>query len=492
MSVDAPRLLTEEDFRNNVPVHVVWEITLACNLRCQHCGSRAGKRRPGELSTEQCLEVVDHLAGLGTREISLIGGEAFLREDWIEIIKRCRHHGIYVAIQTGGWAFNDKRLDKAIEAGIQGIGISIDGLEELHDRVRGVKGSFKAAVNLLERSAAAGLTRTVNTQIGPETISQLRELMEIIIETGAMQWQIQLTVAMGNAVDNNKLLLQPFQLLELFPLLAELADEAAERGLILVPGNNIGYFGPFEKKLRDYIGEETHWSGCAAGQNALALEADGSVKGCPSLPTNGFTGGNVKEMTIDKIWNNSPQIHFGRMRSTESLWGFCKSCYYADVCRGGCTWTSHSLLGRPGNNPYCHYRANELQKNGLRERIRKVQEAGKGSFDIGRFELITERIPESGGDEPGEIISSSEAEALELLKRPISGMETPYDHGDGRIPPGMQSCKSCDQFCYEDEKDCPHCGTNLKKAEKEMKAKEKAENAAMKKLSKLLSDFGEL
>ena len=56
----------------------VWEITLACNLKCQHCGSRAGKRRPDELSTEECLDVVDQLARLGTREVTLIGGEAFL------------------------------------------------------------------------------------------------------------------------------------------------------------------------------------------------------------------------------------------------------------------------------------------------------------------------------------------------------------------------------------------------------------------------------
>jgi hypothetical protein len=57
------------------------------------------------------------------------------------------------------------------------------------------------------------------------------------------------------------------------------------------------------------------------------------------------------------------------------LWGFCRTCYYADVCLGGCTWTSHSLLGRAGNNPYCHHRVIELAKQGLRERVVKVEPA---------------------------------------------------------------------------------------------------------------------
>src|SRR3978361_2289902 len=79
------RLRTDQDRRAHVPVHVVWEITLACNLKCGHCGSRAGKRRANELSTVECLDVVRQLAAAGTREITLIGGEAYLRRDWLPL-----------------------------------------------------------------------------------------------------------------------------------------------------------------------------------------------------------------------------------------------------------------------------------------------------------------------------------------------------------------------------------------------------------------------
>ena len=214
----------------------------------------------------------------------------------------------------------------------------------------------------------------VNTQIGARTIPELPALMQEIIDAGATHWQIQLTVAMGNAVDNDSVLLQPYQVVELMPMLARLYQAGLDRRLLMVVGNNIGYFGPYEHILRG-IGDETvHWGGCAAGQNVLGIEADGTIKGCPSLRTNGYAGGNIRDARLEDIWNHAEEIHFGRLRSVDDLWGFCRTCYYADVCRGGCTWTADSLFGRPGNNPYCHHRALQLEARGLRERIVKKRE----------------------------------------------------------------------------------------------------------------------
>src|ERR1043165_4068083 len=106
-----------EDLLHAHPVHVVWEITLACNLKCAHCGARAGKVRPTELSTEECFDVVDQLARLGTREITIIGGEAYLRRDWTDIIARITSHGILASMQTGGRALTEERIRAAKDAG---------------------------------------------------------------------------------------------------------------------------------------------------------------------------------------------------------------------------------------------------------------------------------------------------------------------------------------------------------------------------------------
>lgn len=442
---------------------MVWEITLACDLKCLHCGSRAGPRRRNELTTAECLEVVEHLARLGTREVSLIGGEAYLRRDWTDIIGAIRSHGMYCAIQTGGRNLTPKRLASALTAGLQGIGVSVDGLKALHDKVRGVRGSYAQALDTLRRAKAAGLNISVNTQIGAETMPQLPELMEIILATGARQWQIQLTVAMGNAVDNDHLLLQPHRLLELMPLLARLYTECASRGLLMVVGNNIGYFGPYEYLWRGFGDEHVHWTGCSAGHTVMALEADGTVKGCPSLATVAFAGGNIRDLSLEQIWATSPAIHFGRLRSVDDLWGFCRGCYYAEVCRGGCTWTSHSLLGRPGNNPYCHHRVLELHKRGLRERIVKRREAPRASFAIGEFELLTERFP------------SQDAESVEVVTRATNqpklvqlapSIAQPASR-DGRVPPKLDICRRCNEYVWSGDTCCPHCGADMKAAAQE-------------------------
>jgi Y-X(10)_GDL-associated radical SAM protein len=445
-----------------VPVHVVWELTLACNLHCSHCGSRAGKRRPDELTTEEALDVVDGLARLGTRELSIIGGEAYLRKDWTQIVERATGHGIYVGMQTGARALTENRLEAGIRAGLKGLGVSLDGLREHHDRVRGVAGSFDFALLTLRRAREAGLGTSVNTQIGPETIEELPELLQTLIDVGATNWQIQLTVAMGNAVDNDELLLQPHQLLELMPLLAELYEKGRRHGVQMVPGNNIGYFGPYEHMWRSPSDDRTHWSGCSAGHTVIGIESDGVVKGCPSLPTVGFAGGNVRDLSMEDLWTRARDL--GGMRPAKEMWGFCGSCYYRDVCGAGCTWTSHSLLGRAGNNPYCHHRVLSLAERGRRERVVKVEEAAQDSFAVGRFALVEEDI-DGGGEEVW-----AEAPELELaVVEPTVAADDPHNHV-GRVPTALRMCRGCSSFVHSTETTCPFCAGDLEALEREHEA----------------------
>jgi hypothetical protein len=82
-----------------------------------------------------------------------------------------------------------------------------------------------------------------------------------------------------------------------------------------------------------------------------------------------------------------------RDRTVDDLWGFCRTCYYAEACLAGCNWTTHVLLGRTGNNPYCHHRALELLRQGKRERIVRTRPAEGMPFDYGRFEIVEEPWP---------------------------------------------------------------------------------------------------
>src|SRR5690606_32646470 len=159
----------------------------------------------------------------------------------------------------------------------------------------------------------------------------------------AQAWQVALTVAMGNAADRPELLLQPYDLLELLPALAAAKPKLETRGVLLYPGNNIGYFGPHESTLRggSRLG---HYASCGAGRSVIGIESNGDVKGCPSLPSNPYVGGNVRKERLRDIWERAPALRFARDRGTSDLWGYCKDCYYASECKEGCTWTSYTLF----------------------------------------------------------------------------------------------------------------------------------------------------
>ncbi|CAO5227638.1 hypothetical protein FAGKG844_100151 [Frankia sp. AgKG'84/4] len=83
--------------------YTVWELTLACNLACGHCGSRAGERRPAELTTAEALDLVAQLHRAGVDEVTLIGGEAFLRRDWLTIAAEITRLGMTCTLTTGGY-----------------------------------------------------------------------------------------------------------------------------------------------------------------------------------------------------------------------------------------------------------------------------------------------------------------------------------------------------------------------------------------------------
>ena len=326
--------------------------------------------------------------------------------------------------------------------------MSLDGFAEFHDRVRGVAGSSDLGLLMLRRAKAASLRTSVNTQIGPQTIADVPELLEHLIAVGIGQWQLQLTVAMSDAIDHPELLLHAHQLHELMPLLAGLYHRAC-RGVVVAPGNNIGYFGPYEHLWRSDGRDRGHYSGCSAGQTVIGLEADGTVKGCPSLPTVGYVGGNIRDATLEAIWLSAAQ---GRaLRPAGDLRGFCASCDYADVCRARCTWTSHSLLGRPGNNPCCHHRALTLAAEGRRERVVKVEEAGPASFAIGRFELIEEAL---------------EGSPLPPREQPATSAPAPRP----LVPIALAFCHGCKCFVRHVETSCPFCGGDIGALEAEHEA----------------------
>lgn len=382
-------VLREQPF----PAYVVWELTLRCDHACTHCGSRAGVARERELSTDEAMRVVGELAELGAREVALIGGEAYLHGGFLAIVRALTERGIGAALVTGGRGITEELARELAAAGLTQASVSIDGLEATHDRMRNLRGSWRAAMTALDRLHAAGIATASNINLNRTNHADLEALYAELRARGIRAWQIQLTVPLGRAADRPEMLLQPWQLVEVVPRIAALKQRARADGITITPGNNLGYFGPEEVLLRSIdAGDRDHWQGCQAGRFVMGIEADGGVKGCPSLQSAPYVGGNLRERPLREIWEQAPELAFTRARTVDDLAGFCRTCPFAATCLGGCSFTAHAVLGRPGNNPYCHYRARTLAKQGLRERIVQVERAPGTPFDSARFEIVVEPL----------------------------------------------------------------------------------------------------
>jgi len=369
------------------PRYVVWELTLTCDQACRHCGSRAGKARDQELTLDEARGIVEQLARAGTREVTLIGGEAYLHPDWLEIARAIAQVGMVPTMTTGARGITPELARDAARAGVRAMSVSIDGMQEVHDRLRAVPGSWRQAVRALGHIRDAGMAPHANTQWNRLNLPQVEELAAVLRMQGVRVWQVQITGPMGRAADRETWILQPYDLLDLVPRLAAVARAGRDEGFRVEAANNLGYFGPYEKDLR-----RVHWQGCQAGRYVLGIESNGDLKGCPSLPSAPYVGGNLREHSLEHLWSQTAELRFSRDRTLDELWGFCRDCYYAETCRGGCSWTAHTLLGRRGNMPLCYHRAETLRERGIRERLVRAEQAPGDPFDFGRFEVVEEGV----------------------------------------------------------------------------------------------------
>lgn len=344
------------------PRNCVWELTLECNLRCGHCGSRAGHARPDELTTQECLRVVGELAMLGTELITLSGGEPTLRNDWDQIAADATSRGVLVNMVTNGvYTAGRTAADlaaKAKAAGLSNVGISVDGPREVHETIRGAN-TFDRTLDSIREFAQAGVKVAVLTTINRMNFPVLEQMKQVVEQSGATMWRLQLGKPMGSLGDHQDWVISPAQVPELVRRLAEMKQKG---GVPLAVGDSIGYYGPHDRVLRGWGWRQRSesWQGCQAGMHAIGIQADGGVKGCLSLQAkmgeeDPFVEGNIRDTSLFELWNRPGVFGYNRDFTQDMLTGECRKCGKASVCRGGAKCVT-SALGFLGEDPFCAYR----------------------------------------------------------------------------------------------------------------------------------------
>ncbi len=340
-----------------VPEVCVWELTLKCNMRCMHCGSVAGKARKNELSVNECLKVADQLLDLGCRQVTFIGGEVFLYEGWEKVARRLSDGGALVNAITNAFVLGDQQIDQIKCAQLASVGISVDGMEENHSRIRNSKTSFSRILKAFERLYREDIPTGVVTSLLDFNFCDLEAMYDLLVANHVLVWQLQIAAPMGNMAGKRDLLLHPSKI----PLITKfIKDKRDEQKIRLYAGDDIGYYDENEMYLRNRPGTISAWQGCQAGISVIGIDSVGNVKGCESLYSDEFIEGNLRKESLKNIWQKEGNFSYNRRFKPDMLTGKCAGCTKGPICRGGCRgscyFTTHSLY----ENPYCYYPAKEI------------------------------------------------------------------------------------------------------------------------------------
>lgn len=346
------------------PKICVWEITLKCNFQCIHCASDAGggRIRERELDTGEAIDLCSQLAGLGCEQVTLSGGEPFLRDDWDVIAAKLTELGIRVFIISNGYVFNQQLAQRAKAANVERVAFSFDGLEQTHNMIRGNDGSYQRVMNGFRILAENGIRANAITQINKLNLGELAAMQEILASEQIEFWRLQICVPLGRMRRHYGFVIEPS---ELEQVAAFVVQAKRRKGPTIVVGDNIGYYTKWEKELRYLKGkrEIDFWVGCAAGCLSVGIESNGNVKGCLSLQADEFIEGNIRKESLADIWNKEGNFSYTRDFQREKLSGFCAKCDFGEICRAGCNFLAYASTGSPFDNLYCLYRVqNELQE----------------------------------------------------------------------------------------------------------------------------------
>ncbi len=341
--------MTESQY---IPEACVWELTLRCNMRCIHCGSAAGKARTNELTIEECLDVADQLLSLGCERVTLIGGEVFLYKGWEKIARHLSVGGAEVNIITNGYLFGDSEIEQIRYAKLVNVGISVDGMEANHNRIRNVKNSFEKVLQAFALLRGANIPIAVITTLLDFNFQDLEALYHLFLDQEVNTWQLQIGNAMGNLGEQKNFLLDPAKI----PLITKFIKEKRfEQKVRLYAGDCIGYYDENELYLRNPPGTLVPWQGCQAGLSVVGIDSLGNVKGCESLYSDRFIEGNLREESLREIWFKEGNFSYNRQFNTALLTGRCTACDKGAICRGGCRSSCYFTSGSLFENYYCCY-----------------------------------------------------------------------------------------------------------------------------------------
>ncbi len=348
----------------------IWNFTNRCNLSCLHCYSKANLDDIDTLTTQKILDTLPQLKDNGIKFIIFSGGEPLTRKDIFDIAERCRELGIITYLSTNGLYVKKSNAERILDS-FNYIGISIDGSEEIHDRFRGLKGSFRESIKAIDLLNSYGKTKVgVRFTITKDTYKDLEFIFNLAEKHNIPKIYISHLVYSGRGLDNLEMDILKEQRVKAVNYIIDKAFEYYEssRDIEIVTGNMemdaILFLDRFSKKYPNFTKEMENrlfsWGGNSAGKKLLNIDAKGNVKPDPFFP---FIVGNIFNQEFSDIWRDNPIDLLEKLRvHPRLLEGRCENCRYLDICNGGSRSRAYAIYDNIwAEDPSCYLSEDKIK-----------------------------------------------------------------------------------------------------------------------------------
>ena len=342
IALDISEKVKQNLVREHPLKQLFWECTLRCNLSCRHCGSDCKQISAiKDMPKEDFGRVLDSVAAATDPHkvmINITGGEPLCRPDLEECGRMIYEKEFPWGMVTNGLALTPQRYQRLLQSGLRAMTISLDGIGETHDWMRGRKGSFERAAAAIKMVIDSGeIAFDVVTCVNKRSFTQLADIKEFLIGLGLKNWRLFTVFPVGRAAEDPELQLSN----EEFKGLMDFIKATRKEGRIMAEYGCEGFLGNYEGDVR------SHFYICSAGITVGSVLADGSISACPSIRAD-YHQGNIYQDDFMEVWNTRFQPFRDRSWMHKDQ---CASCKVWKYCKGN----GMHLRDANGKLLLCHY-----------------------------------------------------------------------------------------------------------------------------------------
>lgn len=350
---------------------VVWNITRRCNLKCVHCYAHAKDQSfDNELTTEEGKSLIDDLSRFKVPVLLLSGGEPTIRKDLPELAAYAVEKGMRAVISTNGTLITQQMARVLKDIGLSYVGISLDGMEKINDRFRGVKGAFRSALEGIKNCEDAGIKVGLRFTINQFNVSEIENIFNLLEDMDIPRVCFYHLVYAGRGSKLVEEDLTHDETRKAIDLIMDLTKKLHDNGKpkeVLTVDNHAD--GPYlylrllkedPKRAAEVIELLKMNEGNNSGRGIGCISWDGEVYADQFWRHYSF--GNVQKRPFSEIWTDTSEPLMKKLKEKKKyVKGRCAKCRWLDICAGNFRVRAEAVSGDVfGPDPACYLTDEEI------------------------------------------------------------------------------------------------------------------------------------